>query len=363
MIRRSALRIGAPLLMAVTVAAACSSSSTKTTSTTGANAPTTGVPLASATLNGSGSTFQQNYDTAAIDAFTKANKSVTINYNPSGSGQGQTDLENQVVDFAGSDVTVAAADVPKFKGGSILYFPTVLGPITVSFNLSGVSQLQLSAPTVAKIFATTIKTWNDPAIVADNPGVTLPSTKITVVHRSDGSGTTSNFTAYLKAAGGSDWTLGSGKTVNWAASTQAGKGNAGVAQIVKSTDGAVGYVDFSDAKSGGLTFASIKNSAGNYVAASLDAASQAAASATVNADLTYNPINTSGAQAYPIVSPTYIITSAKVTDAAKGAALKAFLKYILGPDGQTLASSVNFAGLPSALASKALAQVDQISVG
>ena len=363
MIRRSALRIGATLLVAVTVAAACSSSSTKTTSTTAASTATTGVPLASATLNGSGSTFQQNYDTAAIDAFTKANKAVTINYNPSGSGQGQTDLEGQVVDFAGSDVTVVPGDVSKFKGGTILYFPTVLGPITVSFNLSGVSQLQLSGLTVAKIFSTAIKTWNDPAIAADNPGVTLPSTKITVVHRSDGSGTTSNFTAYLKAVGGSSWTLGTGKTVNWAASTQAGKGNAGVAQIVKSTDGAVGYVDFSDAKSGGLTFASIKNSAGNYVAASLDAASQAAASATVGTDLTYNPINTSGAQAYPIVSPTYIITYAKVTDPAKGAALKAFLKYILGPDGQALATTVNFAPLPSDLASKALAQVDQISVG
>ncbi|HWW53432.1 MAG TPA: phosphate ABC transporter substrate-binding protein PstS [Acidimicrobiales bacterium] len=362
MIRRHALRLGAPMLVIATLAGACSSSKS-TTSTTAASAgsTTTSGPPLNGTLNGSGSTFQAAYNGSAVDAFTKANKGVTINYNPTGSGQGQTDLQNQVVDFAGSDVPVASADLPKFKGGSILYFPTVLGPITVSFNLSGVTNLQLSGSTVAKIFAGSIKKWNDAAVAADNPGATLPSTSITIVHRSDGSGTTSNFTAYLKAVDPTDWTLGSGKTVNWPTSTQAGKGNAGVAQIVKSTSGAVGYVDFSDAKSAGLSTASVKNAAGSFIAPSTDAASAAAASATVNADLTYNPINTSGAQAYPIVSPTYIIVYAKQTDAAKGAALKAFLKFILGPDGQALASTVNFAPLPTSLATKALAQVDTIT--
>ena len=361
MIRRHALRLGVPMLVLATLASACSSSkSTTSTTAAGSATTTTGVPLA-ATLNGSGSTFQAAYNGSAIDAFIKANKGVTINYNPTGSGQGQTDLENQVVDFAGSDVTVATADLPKFKGGSILYFPTVLGPITVSFNLSGVTTLQLSGSTVAKIFAGSIKKWNDSAISADNPGATLPSTSITIVHRSDGSGTTANFTSYLKKVDPTDWTLGSGKTVNWPSSTQAGKGNAGVAQIVKSTSGAIGYVDFSDAKSAGLSVASVKNAAGSYIAPSTDSASAAAASATLNADMTYNPINTSGAQAYPIVSPTYIIVYAKQTDAAKGAALKAFLKFILGPDGQALATTVNFAPLPSTLTSKALAQVDSIT--
>ncbi len=130
---------------------------------------------------------------------------------------------------------------------------------------------------------------------------------------------------------------------------------------MKSTSGAIGYVDFSDAKSAGLSVASVKNAAGSYIAPSTDSASAAAASATLNADMTYNPINTSGAQAYPIVSPTYIIVYAKQTDAAKGAALKAFLKFILGPDGQALATTVNFAPLPSQLTSKALAQVDSIT--
>ena len=363
MIRRSALRAGAPLLLIAVLAAACSSSKSTTSTTASSNggATTTSGPPLSGTLNGSGSTFQAAFNSAAVDAFTKANKGVTINYNPTGSGQGQTDLENQVVDFAGSDVTVTSTDLPKFKGGSILYFPTVLGPITVSYNLSGVSSLKLSGATVAKIFAGSIKKWNASAIAADNPGVTLPSTSITVVHRSDGSGTTANFTAYLKAVDSTDWTLGTGKTVNWSASTQAGKGNAGVAQIVKQTAGAVGYVDFSDAKSAGLSTASVKNSAGNFVAPSLDAASQAAAAATSNSDLTYNPINTSGAQAYPIVSPTYIIVYAKQTDPTKGALVKAFLKFILGPDGQALASTVNFAPLPTDLATKALAQVDTIT--
>jgi phosphate transport system substrate-binding protein len=361
MIRRYVLRVGAPLLALATLAGACSSSKATTSTTAAAGPTTTSGPPLSATLNGSGSTFQAAYDGSAIDAFTKINKGVTINYNPTGSGQGQTDLENQVVDFAGSDVTVAATDLPKFKGGSILYFPTVLGPIAVSFNLSGVTSLNLSGSTVAKIFAGSIKKWNDAAIAADNPSATLPSTSITIVHRSDGSGTTANFTTYLKKVDPTDWTLGSGKTVAWPASTQAGKGNAGVAQIVKSTTGAIGYVDFSDAKSAGLSMASVKNSAGTFIAPSTDSASAAAASAKVNADLTYNPINTSGAQAYPIVSPTYIIVYAKQTDAAKGAALKAFLKFILGPDGQALASTVNFASLPTDLATKALAQVDSIT--
>jgi phosphate transport system substrate-binding protein len=363
------LRFGAPLVLAVTVAGACSSSSSSTTSsnsTAGGSATSASGPAVSGTLNGSGSSFQQAFDAAAIDGFTKANKGTAVNYNPSGSGQGQTDLEGQLVDFAGSDVTVLAADVPKFKGGTILYFPTVAGPITVSYNLSGVSKLQFSASTLAKIFSRTVKTWNNPSIAADNPGVTLPSTAITVAHRSDGSGTTANFTEFLKVAGGSDWTYGSSKT--WPtdsklAAEQAGKGNPGVDQIVKGTAGAIGYVDYSDAKASGLVFASIKNAAGKFVDPSLDAASAAVAGATVNADLTYDPINAPGDTAYPITSPTYIIAYAKQTDAGKTALLKAFLKYVLGPDGQGLASGIDFAKLPSDLDAKVLAQVDTIAVG
>jgi len=354
------MRLTAPVLVASALAAACSSSS-KSSSSSSASSTATTVKV-SGTLNGSGSTFQAAYNQQVISDFTAANPGTTINYQAKGSGGGQTDLQNGVVQFAGSDVTVPSADLPKYKG-SLLYFPTVAGPITVSYNLSGVKTLQLSGTSLAKIFSRTAKTWNDASIAADNPGVTLPSTAITVVHRSDSSGTTANFTSYLKAAGGSDWTIGSGKTVPWPTDTTAGNGNAGVAQSVKGKDGAIGYVDYSDAKAAGLTFAKIKNQSGSYVEATLDGASQAVANATVKPNLTYDPINAPGASSYPITSPTYIITYTAYSDAGTTDLLKAFLSYMLGPKGQATAQQTDFAALPSDLASKALAQVSQITVG
>lgn len=169
----------------------------------------------SATLNGSGSTFQKAFDQVVIEAFTKANPGITVNYAGGGSGKGKTDLQTKTVDFAGTDSLVKPADLSKYQGGAILYFPLVAAPITMSFNLSGVDKLQLSAATIAKIFSGQITKWNDAAIAADNPGVTLPSTGITVVHRADASGTTSNFTKYLNLAAPEVWKLGFGDTVNW----------------------------------------------------------------------------------------------------------------------------------------------------
>jgi len=365
------LRLVAPALLAAVVAGACSSSSKSSSSTTAASsastaassaAPTTAAAKVSGTLNGSGSTFQAAYDQAAIQAFQQANPGATVNYQGKGSGAGQTDLANQVVDFAGSDVAVSSSQVSTFKGGSLLYFPFVLGPITVSYNLPGHSGIKLSAATIAKIFALKITNWNDPAIAADgNSG--LPSQAITVVHRSDSSGTTANFTSYLNTADPTDWTLGTGKTVNWSGNTVAGNGNTGVANDIKGKTGAIGYVDYSDAKAAGLTWAMVKNKAGNFVDATLDGASASAGDATVNPDLTYNPINQSGAQDYPITSPTYIITYAKYGDAGKVALLKAFLHYVLGSDGQNLAKTVDFAPISQSLDQKATAQIDQITAG
>jgi phosphate transport system substrate-binding protein len=362
MITSRLIRLAIPALIAATVAGACSSSSKSSTPTTAAGASTTAAAKVSGTLNGSGSTFQAAYNQVAIQNFQQANSGATINYQGKGSGAGQTDLANQVVQFAGSDVPVPAASQSSFKGGSILYFPTVLGPITVSYNLSGVSSLKLSAPTIAKIFSLKITTWNDPAIAADgNSG--LPNTAITVVHRSDSSGTTANFTSFLVKADATDWTLGSAKTINWAGNTVAGNGNTGVANAIKGKSGAIGYVDYSDAKAAGLVWAKVKNEAGSYVDATLAGASAAAASATVNANLTYDPIWAPGADSYPITSPTYIITYAKYSSSGTVALLQAFLNYILGTDGQKLAGTVDYAALPSSLAQKAAAQVSQIATG
>ncbi|MEA2844675.1 MAG: phosphate transport system substrate-binding protein, partial [Actinomycetota bacterium] len=162
----------------------------------GSSSGTTQVPLASATLNGSGATFPKAFYEEAIEAYKTVQPGITVNYAGGGSGKGRQELQDGVVDYAGSDGIVKAEDVPKYKG-EFLYVPTVAAPITVSYNLTSVPDLTLDGPTIAKIFQRQIKQWDDPAIKALNGSASLPSTAITVAHRSDGSGTTENFTKYL----------------------------------------------------------------------------------------------------------------------------------------------------------------------
>src|SRR4051812_15718960 len=230
-----------------------------------ASATTRPAHAAGTSLNGSGSTLSKPYQEVAIEDFKKKNKDVTVNYGAGGSGKGRQDLADMVVDFAGSDSPYKEADLAKIKGGEVLYFPILLGPITVSYNVPGVDKLQLSADAIAKIFQRDIKKWNDKAIATENPGAKLPDLDIVVAHRADGSGTTQNFTEYLNGAAKGTWKLKSGSTVEWPSDTQAGQGNGGGAQIVKSTKGAIGYVDLSDGKATGLQYASIKNIAGKVV--------------------------------------------------------------------------------------------------
>src|SRR5919201_2673902 len=214
-------------------------------------------------LKASRASFPDAYYQEVISQFKQAAPNVTVTYNAFGSGTGKKEFGQGLTDFAGSDSLVKEGDGP--ATGSFYYVPTVAAPITVSYNVSGVDKLQLSADTLAKIFSTSIKKWNDPAIAAENPGVNLPDKAITVAHRSDGSGTTNNFTKYLKAAAPSTWKLGSGDTVAWPAGTQGGEKNTGVAQIIQQADGSIGYVDFSDATESKLHFASIRNKDGKFV--------------------------------------------------------------------------------------------------
>ena len=287
--RQRVATVGAAAVATALSLAACSSSSSSSTpASSGSGSAHEQQPSASSsaalsgTLNGSGSTFQLVYQQTAIASFKTVQSGMTVNYGGGGSGKGRTDLASGVVNFAGSDSPIPATEVANFKGKTVLYFPVLIGPITVSYNLSGLSKpLQLSAPVIANIFQGKITTWNNPAIAADNPGVTLPSTPITIAVRSDSSGTTQNFSLFLMDGAPSVWTLGSSSTIKWPATAHAGNGNGGVAQIIKSTPGAIGYVDYADAKASGLTFASIKNKAGSYVAPSVAAASAAASNATV----------------------------------------------------------------------------------
>jgi phosphate transport system substrate-binding protein len=366
-VRSSSSRLAIPLAIVFSfalVGASCSSKSTDAT-TTGTPAPGASkndFSSLSGTLNGSGATFPAPYYEAAIEGFKEAAPQVTVNYAGGGSATGKQKLADGVDDYDGTDSLVADADKAKYKNGAFLYFPTVAAPITVSYNLPSVKDLKLSASTLAKIFQADIKTWDDPAIKTDNPGATLPSTPILVAHRAEGSGTTSNFTKYLKAAAPSDWKLEAADTVTWPAESQGGQGNAGVAQIVKGKEGAIGYVDFSDAKATGLTYAAIKNKDGQYVTASLDGASAALAGATVKDDVTYDALNAPGATAYPITAGTYIIIYQKQTDKTQGEAVKGFLTFIL-TDGQALAADVDFAKLPENIRAKAVAQLDKITIG
>jgi phosphate transport system substrate-binding protein len=358
------VRLAAPLLIAVTIIAACSSSSKSSSSSSSSSSGGGGttLPPVTGTLNGSGSTLQQNYDNAAIAAFTQANPGATINYNGVGSGQGQSDLANKNTQFGGSDVAISSTNLPKFGGETVLYFPIVADPVTISYNLPSVSTLDLSGDTIAKIFSGSIKFWDDAAIAADNSGNKLPHTPITVVHRSDSSGTTGNFTKYLTKVGGADWKLGSATTVAWPASERAGKGSSGVATIVAQTTGAVGYIDFSDAKSvGTLQFAQVKNAAGALIAPSLDGVSAALSQAPIATNLTYDPINAAGATSYPITSPTYILVAPTQLNPGQSTLLKAFLTFILSSAGQQLATANNYAPLSPNLDQMATAQLSQIA--
>lgn len=363
------LAVVAALALLVSACGSDDNDDSSKTTTTAAGATTTTAAgsnvdfsKATAKISGGGSSFQDTFQQKVSSDFNgkvkDAGASGSITYAKSGSSDGKKGLADKTLDFAGSDSPIKDEEKASFGSRKILYFPIVGGPITVAYNLKGVDKLQLSPDTIAKIFQAQITTWDDPAIKADNPDATLPSTKITVVHRSDGSGTTSNFTKFLVAAAPNTWKLDSGETVNWPATTQGGQSSTGVISVVKQTDGAVGYADLADAAKENLNVASIKNENGEFVAPTPDSASKALEAAEIAPDLTYNPIWVKGAGVYPITSPTWMLVDA-ATAGAKADTIKAYLNYML-TTGQAQAKTLFYAPLPDSLAQKAIAQIDQI---
>jgi phosphate transport system substrate-binding protein len=319
------------------------------------------APSGAATINGSGATFQKAFQEVAIEGFKGVAKNITVNYGAGGSGKGRQDFSDMVTDFGCSDAPYKDEDKAKVKGGEFVYVPTLFGAITVSYNLPEVEKLQLSADTIAKIFQREIKKWDDAAIAADNPGVKLPAKDIVVAHRSDGSGTTQQFTLYLTKAADKTWKLKSGSTVEWAADTQAGNGNAGVAQIVKSTAGAIGYVDLPDAKASGLKYAAVKNAAGKFIEPTAASTQAAGEGIEVKDDLTFESVNSKAEAAYPITAPSWCMAYVKPADKAKGGAVKAYFQYMV-TDGQKLLGEIDYAPLPKPLQDKAIAQVAKIQI-
>jgi phosphate transport system substrate-binding protein len=214
---------------------------------------------------------------------------------------------------------------------------------------------------LAGIFDGTIANWNDPKIAALNPGVTLPSLAIQSVHRAEDSGTTENFTKYLGLAAPGAWKLGSGSTVEWPGDTQAGNGNGGIAEIVKKTNGAIGYVDLSDAKARQLRYAAVKNKAGKYVMPTAEGVTAAGDGIQVDDRLIFSALDAKGDTAYPITAQSWCIVYAKQTTKAKGNALKAYFKFLV-TDGQKLLPEIDYAPIPKSLQDKALAQIEKIQV-
>jgi phosphate transport system substrate-binding protein len=339
------------------VLAACGSKSSSSTSSTAGG--TTSSSTGSGTINGEGSTF-------AAPIYSQwgqnlSSQGLTVNYSALGSGAGVAALQSGTVDFAGSDPPMKPSEVKAAKG-PVLHFPVAFGAITISYNLSGVkSGLKLDGPTIADIYLGTIKTWNDPKIKALNPSVSLPSSTITVVHRSDSSGTTQEFETFLydtspawKAANGKP-----AKTFNKVVGTGAPK-NSGVAAVVKQTPGSIGYVEQAYALQNGFTYAAVKNSAGSFVVPSLQAASAAAQGLKIPPDLTISTINSPNPTAYPITGQTFVIVYKDMCKAGRSASaasgVKKFLTYGLGP-GQQVEQQLDYASLPPALLSKDTAQL------
>jgi phosphate transport system substrate-binding protein len=331
--------------------AACGSSSSSTNTTNGS-----GSSGATGTISGAGSTFAA----PVYEQWASSLSGLTVNYQAVGSGAGITALAAKTVDFGASDPPLKPADEAAIgkNGSPAVQIPMFLGAITVSYNLPGVATgMKLEGKTICEIFLGKIKTWNASQIKALNPGTNLPSTPITVIHRSDSSGTTAGFTGFLAATDPECASkIGEGKDVPWPTGTGA-KGNAGVAGAVAQTTGSVGYVEQAYALTHNFTVASVKNKAGNFVAPSLESTSAAAEGVTVPANLGIKIKNPPGEKAYPITSQTFIVVNKDMCKAgvpggetaAKG--VVRFLDYGLG-QGQSILSQADYAQLPSEILSK-----------
>ena len=369
--------IAAGLLAGVVALTACGSD--KNTSSGGGGTTTAGsaaassatsssaTTCASGSLKGEGSTAQQNAMSQWIKDYQSKCSGATINYNGTGSGAGVKQFNGNQVDFAGSDSAlnpdkgeVAAAQ--KRCGSVPLNLPMVTGPIAVAYKLNGVDKLVLTPDVMAKIFLGQIKTWNDPAIKAINSGANLPSTPITVFFRSDSSGTSNNFQKYLAAAAPTVWTA---KPDNvWQGKTGQGKAKSqGIQQAVQSTEGGIGYLEWSYAVSGNLTYVQVNNG-GGAVELTADTAGAAVAQATVvgvGNDLTLKlNYTTKDPNSYPIILVTYEIVCTKYSNAGIGSLVKAFFGYTAGA-GQNGLKDLGYAPLPSAIQTKVQASVNAAS--
>ncbi len=303
-------------------------------------------------LNGAGATFPNIIYQDWILSYNKAHPEVQLNYQSIGSGGGIRQFSEGTVDFGGSDAPMSDSAIAAIQG-NVLHIPTVLGAIVITYNLPGVTQqLKFTPEAIADIFLGKITRWNDARLASANAGVSLPATDVVVVHRSDGSGTSFGFTDYLSKVS-PEWAqkVGKGTSVNWPVGL-GGKGNEGVAATVNQTPGAIGYVELGYATSNKMAFGPVRNSAGKFVAPTLEAVTAAAAGALEklgpSTDFRVSLTNPDGAEAYPIATMTWLLLHKTYPDAAKAKALVQFVWWA-ETEGQSRAASLGYAPLPKQL--------------
>ncbi len=314
-------------------------------------------------INGAGATFPYPIYSKWFDVYAKENPGVKFNYQSIGSGGGIRMLSNRTVDLGGSDAPLTDAQLSDAPG-KILHFPSVMGAVVIAYNLPGFTgTLRLTGPVIADIFAGKITKWDDDKIKALNTTVAIPSTDIVVCHRSDGSGTSYIFTDYLSKVS-SSWASdpGKGTAVKWPAGL-GGKGNEGVTALIQQTPGSIGYVELIYALNNHIPYAEIQNKSGNWVQASLEGVTAAAAASASNMpdDFRVSITDAPGPDVYPISSFTWLLVYQKQTNHEIGTQIVKFLHWAI-TDGQKYTAELHYAALPAAVVQKEEAQIKQIQV-
>jgi len=316
--------------------------------------------LAQTTLNGAGATFPYPMYSKWFSEYNKLHPEIQFNYQSIGSGGGIRQVLASTVDFGASDGPMSDEQLAQAKT-KILHIPTVLGAVVPAYNIPGVTgEVKFTPQALAGIFLGKITSWNDPALTSANPGVNLPNQTIIVVHRSDGSGTTYIFTDFLSKVSG-EWQnqVGKGTSVKWPVGL-GGKGNEGVAGMIRQMQGSIGYVELIYAVQNKITYGSVKNASGNFVKASLDGVTAAAASAkSMPPDFRVSITNAPGKDAYPISSFTWLLIPEQSKDKTKGKILADFLNWMVD-DGQKMTAQLTYAPLPESVAQKVKNAIKQV---
>jgi phosphate transport system substrate-binding protein len=321
-------------------------------------AAVTAVSAQAQQISGAGATFPAPlYQRWSVE-FHGKNPGVQVNYQSVGSGAGVKNFLQGVVDFGASDAAMTDDEMAKSPRGAVLV-PATAGSVVLAYNLPGIENLKLSRKALAGIFLGTVKQWNDEAIAASNPGVTLPDQPINVAYRSDGSGTTFVFTQHLAAVSPDfDKEVGFDKSVTFPVGV-GGKGNEGVTALIKQTPGTIGYIEYGYAKNNGLAMASIENKSGNFVAPTPESGASTLASVEMPSNLRVWPVDPAGAADYPIVSFSWLLLYTKYDDAKKLSALKDFVLFGL-TEGQKFADELGYIPLPEEVVSKSKAALDSV---